>query len=253
MEPNRRPPSEPRAADVAARALEFARDHLGPVSERLLCERGVQALLISRVRGGARVEDAVLAEVHRAAAADRRLADEFLAYFLTDLLRVGRGLLSAGLRRFLDTGDLAQSILGDLWTQLADVRFETRAGFVSLLARRLRWKATDKARAAGRRPVEEVDDDAPVAGDTPPPPALAISREERERLILVLLRLPERDRRLLALHLRGATLETIGAETGLRPEAARKALQRALHKARKIAVADGARSPTRIDRPEDAR
>ena len=103
----------------------------------------------SRGRGAGAVivdlEDAVLAEVHRVAKTDARVADEFVGYFLSDLMRLGGSALSPGLRRFLDTGDLVQSVLGDLWPELASVRFETRGRFLSYLARRLGWKAGDKA------------------------------------------------------------------------------------------------------------
>ena len=119
-------------------ALLFAREQLGPASERVVSTAAAQALILSRIRGGIMVEDAVLAEVHAAARLDQRAADEFLAYFLDDAHKKGRRLLSDGLRRFLETGDLVQSVFGEVWTSIADLNFETRAQFVALLAQRLR-------------------------------------------------------------------------------------------------------------------
>ncbi len=62
-----------------------------------------------------------------------------------------------------------------------------------------------------------------------------MANEERERLALALMRLPERDRLIVRLHLRGEALPEIMRQTGLASEAARKALQRALLRAREAA------------------
>jgi hypothetical protein len=153
-------------------------------------------------------------------------------------------MISAGLHRFLDTWDLAQSVLGDLWPQLGSLKFENRARFISLLAQRLSWKSTGRARelARGKRredlrdptPPEELD----LAETGLSPLSLAGVSEERERLVLILMRLSERDRLLLRMHLRGAALNEIMAETGLAYEAARKALLRAIHRAQALAARD---------------
>jgi DNA-directed RNA polymerase specialized sigma24 family protein len=226
--------------EVRERALAFAREYLGPASERLVADLGVQVLLVSRMRGGAELEDAVLGEVHRASA-DRALANEFLAFFLTDMLRAGKPMISVGLHRFLDTWDLAQSVLGDVWPQLGELEFQTRARFISLLSQRLSWKSTGRARELSRgkrredkrlgKPPEELE----LAQTGASPPSLAGQEEEKERLVLLLMRLPERDRDILRIHLRGGGVDAIMAETGLNYEAARKALQRAIAKARRLA------------------
>lgn len=217
-------------------ALAFAKDHLGPASERIVSAAASQALILSRVRAGIAVEDAVLAEVHRAARADRRAADEFLAYFLDDAQRRGSQLLSDGLRRFVETDDLVQSVFGEVWTSIADLQFETRAQFVALLALRLRWKATDKARRLQsqrrgeqhRHPLP-VDELALPADDKPPSSNLG-RREETQEMIARILRLPERDQILVRLHLRGASHQEMAEATGLSPDTARKALSRAVER-----------------------
>ena len=225
---------------AVAKASEFARDRLGPHSEALIARPEAQALLLSRLRAGCDLPDAVLGVVHGASATERAAADEFLAYFLADLQRGAGGLVPIGLRRYLETSDLVQSVLGDIWRELAEVRFESRARFVSFLAQRLRWKASDRRRALGgaKRALDRhVDADLrelPAFDPSAGPATAAGSREETETLILKLLRLPERDRELIRLHLLGERTEAIARRLGLAHEAARKALQRALERARAL-------------------
>ncbi len=225
---------------LAAETLRFARDRLGPASEGLLADPAVQVLVISRVRNGFDLEDAVLAEVHRATVASGRIADEFLAYFLTDLMRVGHRLRSSALRRFLDTGDLVQSVVGDLWPELQSVRFETRGRFLSYLSRRLRWKAVDRSRALEadkRREDQRTEADAAdleLDAESDSPHAAVEEEEDRSRLALVLLRLSERDRGILALFLKDFPLPEIAAQVGLSYDAARMALHRAIRRARRL-------------------
>lgn len=228
------------AQPIARRALIFAREQLGPASERVLMDPQVQTVVLARMRAGSALEDAVLAEVFRAGASDRRTADEFLGYLLPSLMDRAHPHLTRGLRRFLDTGDLVQSVLGDLWPELLELRFETRAQFVSLLAQRLRWKASNTRRSLerGRRredlrvpgPSEELD----LADNVPTPASDLGAREARDLLILALMRLSERDQLILRMHLKAEPLEVIASELGMKPEAARKALQRAIRRAREI-------------------
>ena len=175
-----------------------------------------QALFLSRLRNGAELEDAVLALVHGAMAEDRQVANEFLAYFLNDVLRTGRPMLSPALRTFLDTWDLAQSVFGDLWPQLLDVRFESRAQFLSLLRQRLSWKASNRARglASHLRTASERAESVDPPDDAPSPERLADLREAEERMILAMVRLPERDRALLEAHLRGESAGDLARRFG---------------------------------------
>jgi RNA polymerase sigma factor (sigma-70 family) len=218
--------------------LEYGVRALGPRSVAVLSDPVVQALVLSRIRAGAELPDAVLAEIHSRAGLDRELANEFLGYFVLDSHRSGRRLISPFLQRFVDTGDLVQSIFGDLCDDFSRLQFETRAQFISLLAMRLRWKAQDHARRLGsnRRGEDhraEADPGDLALPDTQPSPAsAAIAEEERERLALAILRLPERDRLLVRLHLQGTPLSEIMQQTGLSHEAARKAVQRAVIRAR---------------------
>lgn len=220
-------------------ALAFARDHLGQRSTALLEHPEAAPAVRRHVALGFDPRDAALAHVHRHAADDPRLADEFIAYFLRDMLRIGAGALRAGLRRYLDTGDLVQSVLGDLWPELCNVTFESRARFVSLLARRLSWKAGDHVRRleAGVRREDLRNTGAELGGaaqEEPGPSTRAELGEDEERLALVLHRLSERDARLLRLRLGGSSIAEVAERLGLSAEAAKKALTRAKERAKTL-------------------
>ena len=216
----------------------FAAQRLGPRSVSALADPARQALVVARVsRQGQSVDDAVLGVVHQTMQEDRALGDEFLAFFLADLDRLGHGRLGAGLRRFVDTGDLVQSVIGDLWPELTSIRFETRDAFLALLAARLRWKASDSARAAHaakRREDQRVDlaHEDMATSSTPGPSTELVQAEEWQRVALSLARLPQRDRELVRGHLRGQSWAELAAAHELRPESARKAVQRALDRLR---------------------
>lgn len=225
-------------------AIRFARESLGPRSLALLADRAALDAARGRARAGAQVEDAVVGALFERAARDRELASELLRYLL-----FGCGDISARVPRLpaelvgvLDPDDLLQSVLGDLWPRLAELRFETRGQFLALLAQRLRWKAADHEKRGQRlrrradlrieRPPEELGLRAPGAS---PLTVLAL-REEAGRLALALGRLPERDGTLLRLHLRGMDVEVLARECGLTRDAARKALQRAKQRVRALAA-----------------
>lgn len=222
-------------------ALLVARESLGPASATLLGLPESQAVLLSRLRAGLALEDAVLGVVHEAAHTDRDLANEFLAYFLEDLMCAGHGALGGGLRRFLDTGDLVDSVVGDVWPQLRDIQFETRASFISLLAKRIQWKASDRARALGtskRREDRrvEVEPGDLVAESEPGASSIAGRQDESDWLVLQILKLPPRDRTILRLHLGGASPRVIADKLGILLEAAQRATHRALERAREAGL-----------------
>ena len=224
--------------ELVERALRFARDSLGPASAAALAAPAAQAVVLSRVRGGAEVEDAVLAVIHAAMAGDCQLANEFVAHFLGDVLRTGRPMLSPRLRSFLDTWDLAQSVFGDLWPQLADVRFDSRAQFLSLMRKRLSWKASNRARGVAREQPGGGDDAVEPADDGPSPERSLDLREEQELMILAMVRLAPRDRELLEAHLLGEDGAAIARRFSLSLPAAQKALTRAKRRARQLLARD---------------
>ena len=101
----------------------------------------VRAAVADLMQRGADLEDAVLTQIHGAMSGNPRMADEFAAYFMLDLMKMGRQSMSSSsrLRRFLDTGDLVVSVFGDLWSDLATLRFESRHQFKTLFSQRMRW------------------------------------------------------------------------------------------------------------------
>lgn len=224
----------------------WACKRLGPSSERRLADADTQREVRRRLESGAELEDAVLGALHGCIADDPRVADEFAAFFMLDLMQMGRLSMSASsrLRRFLDTGDLVISVFGDMWGDLAELEFSSRAQFTSLFARRMSWKAADQARqlATQRRAedkrVPQQPDELDLTDNVSSTPAHAIRREEHERLILLLLRLRDKDRKLLTLHLKGKSIDDIAHELGLTYHAARMALKRAIDQARALAEAE---------------
>ncbi len=231
-------PGPPAASPLPPEVATWVERQLGPVSLARFQDPAIRPALDRRLAEMS-LEDAVLATAHELARTDREVADEFLGHFLVAMTRLGSLSISAGLQRFLDTGDLVDSVAGDIWRDLAQIEFPGRRQFLAYLARRMRWKASDHARRlhSGRRredrrqPVEEEQLAAP---SQPGPSTMVGQQEERERLVLAILRLPARDRELLTRHLRGESFAEIAAAMGLTHEAARKAIQRAMAKARDL-------------------
>ncbi|MDP6519164.1 MAG: sigma-70 family RNA polymerase sigma factor [Planctomycetota bacterium] len=234
--PNRRSTDREKAQSMASDVLRFAREELGPASERFLADASAQVMVLAAVRRGKALEDAVLGQIFRVARSRPDLSDEFMGFFLRGAMTQGSPQVSDGLRRFLDTGDLVQSVFGNIWEGLEDLTFESRGQFFSLISQRMGWKASDKVRALQRDKRREdmrISRD-PASFDGAEEDSTTPDHEERERLILALLRLPERDQRLLRVYLRGGSSKEIGDELGVTPEAARKALQRAMRRAREV-------------------
>lgn len=232
------PASPDFRATLAARAFDWARSELGPASAQLLEQPQSSSAVVARIERGEELESAVLAEVHAASAVDARLANEFLAHFLPDLTRAGQRLRSRQLKRFLDTGDLVQSMLADAWPNLAAIRFTTRPQFLAFLSQRLRWKASDRSRsleADKRREDARVElDEESVQAQEHRRDGLssAVDPDDWERLVQLIVRLPERDRRMLTAFLAGRSIDELATEHGLSRDATRVAVQRAIARAR---------------------
>lgn len=238
--PVSRTPANAQLEKQAAEILRFARERIGPASEQTLTDPARQALVLSRLRAGFDLEDAVLAELHGASATQPRVADEFLAHFLSDLLQMGHRMRSSAVQRFLDTGDLVQSVIGDLWPEIHGVRFETRGRFLAYLAQRMKWKASDRARAlkASKRREDRRVDTAPEELGQPSgergPLTQAAHREDLDRLVVALMRLSEKDREILTMYVKGVPLAEMAETMGLSYDAARMALQRCIRRARRL-------------------
>jgi RNA polymerase sigma factor (sigma-70 family) len=232
------PPSHDSRTALAARALAWAQAELGPASAQALEQPQISSAVLSRIERGEELDTAVLAEIHAASSGDARLANEFLAHFLPDLTRAGQRLRSRQLKRFLDTGDLVQSMLADAWPSLAAIRFTTRPQFLAFLSQRLRWKASDRSRsleADKRREDARVElDEGSLQAQEHGRHGLssAVDPDDWERMVQLIVRLPERDRRLLSAFLAGRSIDEIAAEHGRSRDATRMAIQRAIARAR---------------------
>ncbi len=239
------PQLQPETDEQRQQFMAYTARRLGPASEHHLKDDVRAAAVAQRMASGMQLEDAVLAQLHLAIGKDRRVADEFAAFFILDLMKLGKFSMSSSskLRRFLDTGDLVLSVFGDLWDDMSALDFQSRNQFKQLFAQRMKWKAADQHRRLTSqrrredRRVPQQPEDLDCPGDANDASATAIVAEEREQLILILLRLKERNRQLLTLHLKGLSIEAIAEEMGLSYEAARKALSRAIEQARKLAQA----------------
>ena len=231
-------PSDVEPQSLLTQAREFSQAQLGPASRQHLDRPEVQALILSRVRNGTELPDAVLGIVHEGGRDHSPLADEFVGYVVEHLIGIARPSISPQLRQLLDTQDLVQSVMADLWPDLSKVEFTSRAAFVSLLAQRIRWKTVDRARR-GRRARRREDLRVPVdpqelelPADGPSPLSDVGEKEAREAFEHILTQLSERDQEMLRLHAEGAGVEDLMDHFGLEREAARKALQRAVKRAR---------------------
>jgi hypothetical protein len=227
-------PSEGEAAD--SDFVGYARSALGPLSADLCRRPEVLARLAARRAAGATVEDAVLAEVHAAAKKHRGLANEFFSALLPDLGRLASRRLSSNLQRHLGAGDVLQSVTFDLWKRFTETAFTTKAAYLRLITQRLTWKASDRARQLARRPPAQSLESLsghPRDG-TKGPMTIVIEREQRERLLLVLIRLPKRDRLIITRLLKGDDVHAIARLLALSVDSAARAIRRTTGRARHL-------------------
>lgn len=221
------------ATESTGRKIREYAQRLGASSDQLMSTPEAQALALSRIRSGHDLEDAVLGVVFSHGIKDPGLANEFMSEILNDLSVRGRATITPQVRRSVDTNDLVQSVLGDLWSTVSEFQFETRAGFVAYLAQRMRWKASDRARSHSTRARSQaVLDDILALPDNgmeePSSLSKLVTAEERADLVLRISRLPDRDRHLVRLHLKGLSGHDVATAVGLPYETARRALRRAL-------------------------
>lgn len=221
--------------------VEYISAELGPVSLEKFREPAMLEEYLQLRKDGVELADAVLRLAHGEAIHNSSIGDEFLSHFLTAMMRVGRFSMRAGLRRYLDSGDLVNSVAGSVWKDLATVKFSTRREYLAFLGRRLQWKAADKAKAlaAGKRRLDlQLNIDFESAGvanlDQAGPATQAGNQEDVDRLLAILPRLPKRDQDILRSALRGESVQQIAEAMELSQEAARKALKRAIKKAQRL-------------------
>ena len=231
----------PARQPLPAELEEYVAQELGPGCMNYFHKPQVVADYQKLRNTGAAVEDAALHLVHRESSNDPIIADEFFAHFLASMMKVGTLSMRNGMRRYLDSGDLVNSVAGSLWKDLASTEFTTRKEYLGFLGRRLGWKASDRAQglnAAKRRQDLQLDVDFQAVGfaneDQAGPATVAGNQEDIERLIAILPRLNPRDQGLIRRTLRGEEVSQIAEALKMNPDSTRKALARAIEKAKRF-------------------
>jgi len=160
------------------------------------------------------------------------------------LLKMARGILPRGdrLRDFVESRDLLQSALKSGWLDLADFRGETPKEFLGWIRAILRRKLGRVARRRLPRPggaiVEEMEPAA--AGSAELPLASVIREEAKARVRAAVASLPERERQVMEMRLRGLNATEVAEITGLDPAAVRKRESRAAERLRALLKEDAA-------------
>lgn len=219
----------PDADAFRSRALSL----LGPASaEWLAAPEGHLAVLATLARGKD-LDSALLAEAERRGRDDAAVKGEFLACIMGKMRSMGRGNLSAKLRRYYDTIDIVQSVAGDVFAEGDLPDFEDLGSFLALLRQRLRWKAADHARrleaekrSEGQRDGRPIED-LSLAGDGGDPAAEGQRAEFVVQLQQALTELSERDQQLLRLYMAGQDIDALAGRVGLNRASAGRALRRA--------------------------
>jgi len=204
-------------------ALRYAREQLGSASAAYLESPEARAMLAARLRNHAKVEDATLAVIFRGARTDRRLANEFFAHLFGDLSVSGRSLVTPALRELMETGELVDSVVRDMWRDLERVEFRTRGQFLAFLLQRMEWKKNNRIRGAKRikrggelEPVESATLQEVPDPDTRSPLSEAEHVDDLQRIAKLSASLEPAERDMLLLRLiHGYTYGEIGERHGL--------------------------------------
>jgi RNA polymerase sigma factor (sigma-70 family) len=220
----------------------FAARELGPASYRLLqSEVGVKDL-VRRTAQQVELADAVLGVVFdalRRRGEDSALAEEFFTYLLPHAESHSHGRIGASLRRHLESRDIAQSVFGNLWQDIPDLEFTTFPQFLSMVVKRINWKVSNRGRdlnrgkrSEGERVDLDVEDLVPNERSSNEQMD-GVWQEDVDVLLETVMSLPnERDRKLILGRISGLTLEEIASSLDLEVSSARRALNRAIERAR---------------------
>jgi RNA polymerase sigma factor (sigma-70 family) len=226
--------------DALLKAREFARQGLGPASAALFSSGVVEEELRAALEQGRSPQDAVLAIVFRRLSGDRDLADEFFRYFFGDLFATGSSLVDHRLRDLMETGELVDSVVRDLWADLEKVEFRTRGQFLAFLLRRMQWKRNDWLRTASRskrggglRPGAGTDLEQ-IPDPSVPSPAMELERaDDLVRLAKLSHRLPPDEQEMVRMRfLEGRTYGEIGERFGLAANSIKRRIEEAQERLR---------------------
>jgi len=222
----------------------FAARELGPASYRLVqTELGKEGLRRRQEMGG-EVLDIVLGAVFDALKrgdGEKELSEEFFMFLIPHAEARSHGRVAPDLKRHLESQDLANSVLGNIWSDVDKLEFTTFPQFLAMLVQRLSWKASNRGRDLRRY---KRSDDARVDLDVNEmegsssegsPITELVRAEDNELFIKTIMALPiERERKLIMDHLEGRSVAELAEAYGLEIGSARKALRRALNHARSL-------------------
>jgi RNA polymerase sigma factor (sigma-70 family) len=174
--------------------------------------------------------------IRRVRTGDEHAATELVRLYEPAIRRVVRFRLAPSLRRFCDSEDVCQAVLGKFFVYAANGEFEldTPEHLMNLLAAMARnevLKEARRQRAARRdhrRDVAAALDADEVAADGETPSQVVAARE---LLHEVRRRLTREERRLAELRSAGHDWAAVAAQVGGSPEALRKQLTRAVARA----------------------
>ena len=159
------------------------------------------------------------------------------------LLAIARRLLPAGdrARDLLESKDLVQTALRQGWLDLADFRGETFAQFLAWMRTILRHKLHRSLRKNQPRVTDEGLDlaELPAAvADNSGPAARLVEKETRSRVRDAMAELPEDQRLVLELRLRGVRSVDIAEQLEVSPELVRQREYRAIRRLRRALESD---------------
>ncbi len=219
----------------------FAARELGPASYRLVqTERGKEDLRRRHEEGG-EISDIVLGLVFDALKrgdGEQELGEEFFKFLIPHAEARSHGRVAPDLKRHLESQDLSNSVLGNIWSDVDKLEFTTFSQFLSMVIQRLSWKASNRGRDLRRKKRSEdarVDLDVGEMGDSRSersPITELVRAEDKELFEKTIMALPiERERKLIMDYLDRRTVPEMAETHGLEVESARKALRRALNHA----------------------
>jgi RNA polymerase sigma-70 factor (ECF subfamily) len=165
---------------------------------------------------------------------DDRAAEELVRRYEPAIRRTVRARLrGAALRRLLDSTDICQSVLASFFVRAALGRYElgTPEQLLQLLVSMAHHKLTSHTRGLGaqRRDVSRDEAGDPAErGVADPRPSPCREAAAKELLAEARRRLSDDERSLLELRERGLNWDAVAAAVGLKPDAARKRLERGL-------------------------
>jgi RNA polymerase sigma factor (sigma-70 family) len=191
-------------------------------------------MVSSQAAGTGPAEPGLLELVERTRRGDAAAAAEMVRRYEPDIRRIARVRLARfGLRHLIDSEDIAQSVFGRFFTRLQAGGFEFESPekvlhlLVVIATNRVNTHARRERNAA--RPTGTVGTEGPTMDAVPANlPAVGAGVAAGEEMEWLLGRLPAEERHLARQRMAGKAWAELEAELGVKAEALRKRLARAL-------------------------